>query len=136
MRLQLTNEFRMSSSLDRQGAQVRDTGSAAPLVHLALAGFDEDPTHADFLRRYSLPWAERRPQSWRSRRLRRAVWLALAHPSACLQNSSTKWATLRDRSSRPFVINHTGRSFNPEAFAVMLAFKPAAISFHMGYRRI
>jgi hypothetical protein len=26
MRLQLTNEFRMSSSLDRQGAQVRDTG--------------------------------------------------------------------------------------------------------------
>jgi hypothetical protein len=25
-----------------------------PLIHLALAGFSEDPIHADFLRRYSL----------------------------------------------------------------------------------
>jgi nitronate monooxygenase/enoyl-[acyl-carrier protein] reductase II len=47
-----------------------------------------------------------------------------------------QWATLRDRTDRPFVINHTGRPFNPEAFAATLAFKPAAISFHWGYRGI
>jgi hypothetical protein len=61
---------------------------------------------------------------------------SLGTPVRSLPELEHQWATLRDRSSRPFVINHTGRSFNPEAFAVMLAFKPAAISFHMGYRRI
>jgi enoyl-[acyl-carrier protein] reductase II len=72
--------------------------------------------------------------------------LAVAAASAgCLASLGTavrsvpelehQWATLRDRTDRPFVINHTGRPFNPEAFAATLAFKPAAISFHMGIPR-
>lgn len=75
------------------------------------------------------------------------VELAVAAASAgCLASLGTavrsvpelehQWATLRDRTDRPFVINHTGRPFNPEAFAATLAFKPAAISFHMGVPRI
>lgn len=74
------------------------------------------------------------------------VELAVAAASAgCLASLGTavrsvpelehQWATLRDRTDRPFVINHTGRPFNPEAFAATLAFKPAAISFHMGVPR-
>jgi len=74
------------------------------------------------------------------------VELAVAAASAgCLASLGTavrsvpelehQWATLRDRTNRPFVINHTGRPFNPEAFAATLAFKPAAISFHMGIPR-
>ena len=74
------------------------------------------------------------------------VELAVAAASAgCLASLGTavrsvpelehQWATLRDRTDRPFVINHTGRPFNPEAFAATLAFKPAAISFHMGVLR-
>ena len=43
-----------------------------------------------------------------------------------------QWARLRGLTSRPFVINHTGRPFNEEAFAATLEAKPAAISFHMG----
>ena len=35
-------------------------------------------------------------------------------------------------TERPFVINHTGRPFNAEAFEATLEFGPAAISFHMG----
>lgn len=43
-----------------------------------------------------------------------------------------QWASVRDRTDRPFAINHTGRPFNEDAFAASLDFKPAAISFHMG----
>jgi NAD(P)H-dependent flavin oxidoreductase YrpB (nitropropane dioxygenase family) len=43
-----------------------------------------------------------------------------------------QWQRLRDATDRPFAINHTGRPFNPEAFAATLEFGPAAISFHMG----
>ena len=43
-----------------------------------------------------------------------------------------QWETLRERTGRPFAINHTGRPFDPDAFAATLAFAPAAISFHMG----
>jgi enoyl-[acyl-carrier protein] reductase II len=46
-----------------------------------------------------------------------------------------QWATVRQRTDRPFVINHTGRPFNQEAFAATLEFQPAAISFHMGVPR-
>jgi nitronate monooxygenase/enoyl-[acyl-carrier protein] reductase II len=38
---------------------------------------------------------------------------------------------LRERTDAPFAINHTNRPFNEEAFAATLAFKPAAISFHL-----
>jgi enoyl-[acyl-carrier protein] reductase II len=66
------------------------------------------------------------------------VELAVAAASAgCLASLGTavrsvpelehQWATLRDRTDRPFVLNHTGRPFNPEAFAATLAFKPGAI---------
>lgn len=43
-----------------------------------------------------------------------------------------QWERVRELTDRPFVINHTGRPFNEEAFAATLDFKPAAISFHMG----
>jgi enoyl-[acyl-carrier protein] reductase II len=43
-----------------------------------------------------------------------------------------QWQTLRERTDRPFAINHTGRPFNADAFEATLAFAPAAISFHMG----
>ena len=43
-----------------------------------------------------------------------------------------QWQQLRERTDRPFAINHTGRPFNAEAFEATLEFGPAAISFHMG----
>ena len=43
-----------------------------------------------------------------------------------------QWQRLRELTDRPFVINHTGRPFNAEAFEATLEFGPAAISFHMG----
>jgi nitronate monooxygenase/enoyl-[acyl-carrier protein] reductase II len=46
-----------------------------------------------------------------------------------------QWNRLRDRTDRPFAINHTGRPFNPDAFEATLEFAPAAISFHMGVPR-
>jgi nitronate monooxygenase/enoyl-[acyl-carrier protein] reductase II len=74
------------------------------------------------------------------------VELAVAAASAgCLASLGTavrstpelkqQWAVVRQRTDRPFVINHTGRPFNPEAFAATLDFQPAAISFHMGVPR-
>ena len=71
------------------------------------------------------------------------VELAVASASAgCLASLGTavrsvselrqQWASVRDRTDRPFAINHTGRPFNEDAFAASLDFKPAAISFHMG----
>ena len=46
-----------------------------------------------------------------------------------------QWRRLRERTARPFAVNHTGRPFNPEAFEATLEFGPAAISFHMGVPR-
>jgi enoyl-[acyl-carrier protein] reductase II len=43
-----------------------------------------------------------------------------------------QWQRLRQRTARPFAINHTGRPFNPDAFEATLEFAPVAISFHMG----
>ena len=71
------------------------------------------------------------------------VELAVAAASAgCLASLGTavrsvpelrqQWAILRDRTDRPFAINHTGRPFSKDAFAASLDFRPAAISFHMG----
>jgi len=71
------------------------------------------------------------------------VELAVASASAgCLASLGTavrsvpelrqQWAILRDRTGRPFAINHTGRPFSEDAFAASLDFRPAAISFHMG----
>jgi enoyl-[acyl-carrier protein] reductase II len=43
-----------------------------------------------------------------------------------------QWERVRAATDRPFAVNHTGRPFDPEAFATTLEFGPAAISFHMG----
>ena len=43
-----------------------------------------------------------------------------------------QWRRLRDRTDRPFAINHVTRPFDEEAFAATLAARPAAISFHLG----
>ncbi|MFC4694431.1 NAD(P)H-dependent flavin oxidoreductase [Geodermatophilus arenarius] len=43
-----------------------------------------------------------------------------------------QWQRVREGTDRPFAVNHTGRPFDPEAFAATLEFAPAAISFHMG----
>jgi enoyl-[acyl-carrier protein] reductase II len=44
----------------------------------------------------------------------------------------TQWERLRGLTDRPFAINHTVRPFDEKAFAATLAFRPAAISFHLG----
>jgi nitronate monooxygenase/enoyl-[acyl-carrier protein] reductase II len=43
-----------------------------------------------------------------------------------------QWQRLRQLTDRPFAINHTVRPFDEEAFTATLAFRPAAISFHLG----
>jgi enoyl-[acyl-carrier protein] reductase II len=43
-----------------------------------------------------------------------------------------QWQRLRELTDRPFAINHTVRPFDEEAFTATLAFRPAAISFHLG----
>jgi enoyl-[acyl-carrier protein] reductase II len=43
-----------------------------------------------------------------------------------------QWKRLRELTDRPFAINHTVRPFDEAAFAATLAFRPAAISFHLG----
>ena len=71
------------------------------------------------------------------------VELAVATASAgCLASLGTavrsvpelkqQWAIVRDRTDRPFAINHTGRPVSEDAFAASLDFRPAAISFHVG----
>jgi enoyl-[acyl-carrier protein] reductase II len=42
-----------------------------------------------------------------------------------------QWRRLRERTDRPFAINHTSRPFGAEAFEATLAFGPPAISFHL-----
>jgi enoyl-[acyl-carrier protein] reductase II len=49
-----------------------------------------------------------------------------------LPDLAAQWARLRERTDRPFAINHTARPFDGEAFAATLRFRPAAISFHLG----
>jgi enoyl-[acyl-carrier protein] reductase II len=46
-----------------------------------------------------------------------------------------QWARLAGLTDRPVAINHTGRPFDEEVFAAILAAAPAAISFHMGVPR-
>jgi len=43
-----------------------------------------------------------------------------------------QWRRLRERTSRPFAINHTARPFDEAGFAATLAFRPAVVSFHLG----
>ena len=50
------------------------------------------------------------------------------HPVPGLQ---AQWRRLRERTERPFAINHTMRPFDESAFAATLEAAPKAISFHM-----
>src|SRR3954447_610143 len=43
-----------------------------------------------------------------------------------------QWRRLAELTVRPFVVNHTGRPLNQEAFDATLERGPPAISFHMG----
>lgn len=43
-----------------------------------------------------------------------------------------QWERLRDRTNRPFAINHQPRPFDPDAFEATLLERPAVISYHMG----
>ncbi|HXH22314.1 MAG TPA: nitronate monooxygenase [Dehalococcoidia bacterium] len=43
-----------------------------------------------------------------------------------------QWRRLRALTARPFIVNHTGRPFSPEAFDATLTERSKAISFHMG----
>jgi enoyl-[acyl-carrier protein] reductase II len=43
-----------------------------------------------------------------------------------------QWTRLRDRTDRPFAVNHTNRPFDEAAFAATLEAAPRAISFHLG----
>jgi enoyl-[acyl-carrier protein] reductase II len=43
-----------------------------------------------------------------------------------------QWARMRERTSRPFAINHQTRPFDEATFAASLEAHPAVISFHMG----
>jgi enoyl-[acyl-carrier protein] reductase II len=49
-----------------------------------------------------------------------------------LPDLRAQWAGLRQRTARPFAINHTARPFDPAAFDATLEARPAAISFHLG----
>jgi enoyl-[acyl-carrier protein] reductase II len=43
-----------------------------------------------------------------------------------------QWKRLRERTDRPFAVNHTNRPFDEAAFAATLEAAPRAISFHLG----
>ncbi len=43
-----------------------------------------------------------------------------------------QWRRLAELTDRPFVVNHTGRPLNRDAFDATLDLGPSAISFHMG----
>lgn len=49
-----------------------------------------------------------------------------------LPDLKKQWRRLRDLTDGPFVINHTMRPLDEEAFAASVEFGPAALSFHMG----
>jgi enoyl-[acyl-carrier protein] reductase II len=49
-----------------------------------------------------------------------------------LPELEAQWSRLRELTDRPFAINHTVRPLDESAFAATLAFRPPAISFHLG----
>jgi nitronate monooxygenase/enoyl-[acyl-carrier protein] reductase II len=44
-----------------------------------------------------------------------------------------QWRRLAELTDRPFVVNHTGRPLNQEAFDATLELGPSAISFTWGF---
>ena len=57
---------------------------------------------------------------------------ALGTSARAAPELEAQWRRLRERTDRPFAINHTIRPFDEEAFEATLRFAPAAISFHIG----
>jgi enoyl-[acyl-carrier protein] reductase II len=57
---------------------------------------------------------------------------ALGTSARSLADNEAQWHALRERTDRPFAINHTIRPFDEEAFDATLRFAPHAISFHVG----
>jgi len=57
---------------------------------------------------------------------------ALGTAVRSVRELEVQWHALRERTDRPFAINHTIRPFDEDAFAATLRFAPAAISFHIG----
>jgi enoyl-[acyl-carrier protein] reductase II len=49
-----------------------------------------------------------------------------------LPDLEDQWRRLRERTDRPFAINHVTRPFDEAVFAATLRARPAAISFHLG----
>jgi nitronate monooxygenase/enoyl-[acyl-carrier protein] reductase II len=46
--------------------------------------------------------------------------------------NEAQWRALRERTDKPFAINHTIRPFDEDAFEATLRFAPFAVSFHVG----
>jgi nitronate monooxygenase/enoyl-[acyl-carrier protein] reductase II len=57
---------------------------------------------------------------------------ALGTSARSLPDNEAQWRALRERTDKPFAINHTIRPFDEEAFEASLRFAPSAISFHVG----
>ena len=55
---------------------------------------------------------------------------ALGTAARAVPELEDEWRRLRERTDRPFAINHTIRPFDEEAFEATLRFAPPAISFH------
>ncbi|MGH3777369.1 MAG: NAD(P)H-dependent flavin oxidoreductase [Pseudonocardiaceae bacterium] len=56
---------------------------------------------------------------------------SLGTAARALPELREQWARLRDRTDRPFAINHTVRPLDEEAFTATIEFGPAVISFHL-----
>ena len=56
---------------------------------------------------------------------------SLGTAARSLPDLREQWTRLRRLTQRPFAINHTMRPLDEEAFSATLAFRPAAISFHL-----
>ena len=57
---------------------------------------------------------------------------ALGTAATGVPELEAQWHALRERTDRPFAINHTIRPFDEDAFEATLRFRPAVISFHVG----
>jgi len=56
---------------------------------------------------------------------------ALGTAAGSVPELEAQWRTLRERTPKPFAINHQIRPFDEDAFEATLRFAPPAISFHM-----
>ncbi len=57
---------------------------------------------------------------------------ALGTAARSVSELEAQWRAVRERTGRPFAINHTIRPFDEDAFDATIRFGPRAISFHIG----